>query len=92
MFNAYLGVDPLTGKSKRTTRRGFKTQKEAKLALAQLQLAVESQGFAKQDYSTFKDVYELWFAQYKNTVKKASIQRVRYVFTEQILPILANLK
>ncbi|EIA18756.1 hypothetical protein KKC_16164, partial [Listeria fleischmannii subsp. coloradonensis] len=24
MFNIYLGVDPLTGKKKRTTRRGFK--------------------------------------------------------------------
>ncbi|EOX2929186.1 Arm DNA-binding domain-containing protein [Enterococcus faecalis] len=33
MFNAYLGIDPLTGKSKRTTRRGFKTQKEANLLL-----------------------------------------------------------
>lgn len=30
MLQAYLGVDPFTGKQKRTTRRGFKTQKEAK--------------------------------------------------------------
>ena len=92
MFNAYLGIDPLTGKPKRTTRRGFKKPKDAKLALAKLQLEVESQGFSKQDYSTFKDVYELWFAQYKNTVKKSSVQRVTYVFNEQILPIFGKLK
>lgn len=29
MLQAYLGVDPFNGKQKRTTRRGFKTQKEA---------------------------------------------------------------
>lgn len=92
MFNAYLGVDPLTGKSKRTTRRGFRTQKEAKLALAELQLEVESQGFSKQDYSTFKDVYELWFAQYKNTVKASSAERVSRYFDRQILPAFGKLK
>jgi len=32
MLQAYLGVDPFTGKQRRTTRRGFKTQKEAKKA------------------------------------------------------------
>mgnify|MGYP002648803493 CR=1 FL=1 len=30
MFVAYLGVDPITRKQKRTTRRGFKTEREAK--------------------------------------------------------------
>jgi len=38
MFQIYLGVDPISGKKKRTTKRGFKTQQEAKLALARLQL------------------------------------------------------
>lgn len=92
MFNAYLGVDPLTGKPKRTTRRGFKKPKDAKLALAQLQLEVESQGFIKQDYSTFKDVYELWFAQYKNTVKPPSVHRVNTYFKKHILPVFGDLK
>lgn len=92
MFNAYLGIDPLTGKSKRTTRRGFRTQKEAKLALAQLQLEIESGGFVKQDYSRFKDVYKLWYAQYVNSVKKSTAQRVEYYFVKQILPIFGELK
>ena len=29
MFVAYLGTDPITGKQKRTTRRGFKTERES---------------------------------------------------------------
>ncbi|MDL4975429.1 Arm DNA-binding domain-containing protein, partial [Enterococcus faecalis] len=35
-FKTYLGTDPLTGKKKYTTKRGFRTQKEAKIALARL--------------------------------------------------------
>ena len=85
-FNVYLGIDPLTGKSKRTTRRGFKTQKEAKLALAQLQLEVESSSFNKNDYRLFEDIYKLWFEQYKRSVKETSAQRVKQFFDRQILP------
>ena len=92
MFQAYLGVDPLTGKKKRTTRRGFKTQKEAKLALAQLQLEIESNSFSKQDYSTFEEVYELWFANYKHTVKESSAQRVQYLFKNQILSKFGHMR
>ncbi|MEO1772499.1 site-specific integrase [Candidatus Enterococcus ferrettii] len=91
-FNAYLGVDPLTGKKKRTTRRGFRTQKEAKLALAKLQLEIEDVGFTKQDFSTYKDVYELWFAQYVNTVKPTSSERVERYFDHQILPAFGSMK
>ena len=36
MLKTYLGVDPLTGKQKRTTRRGFKSKKEAKQASCNL--------------------------------------------------------
>ncbi|MEM5672805.1 Arm DNA-binding domain-containing protein [Bacillus cereus] len=27
-FQIYIGIDPLTGKQQRTTRRGFKTKKK----------------------------------------------------------------
>lgn len=92
MFNTYLGIDPLTGKSKRTTRRGFKTPKEAKLALAQLQLEYENNDFVKQDYSTFKQIYELWFEQYKNTVKDTTAYRIERFFTKQIIPAFGDKK
>lgn len=38
MFSVYLGMDELTGKVKTTTRRGFQTQKEARLAMSKLLL------------------------------------------------------
>lgn len=92
MFNAYLGVDPVTGKSRRTTRRGFRTQKEAKLALSRLELEVDSKGFVKQNYSTFKDVYELWYAQYVNTVKPITAYHTERMFRLHILPEFGNIK
>jgi len=92
MFNAYLGVDPVTGKSRRTTRRGFRTQKEAKLALSRLELEVDSKGFVKQNYSTFKDVYELWYAQYVNTVKPITAGHTERMFRLHILPEFGNIK
>ncbi|MFO4982199.1 Arm DNA-binding domain-containing protein [Salmonella enterica subsp. enterica serovar 1,4,[5],12:i:-] len=72
MFNAYLGIDPLTGKSKRTTKRRFRTQKKAKFA--QLQTEIDRGNFIKQDYSLFKDVYELWYDQYVNAIKPSSAE------------------
>lgn len=92
MFNAYLGVDPSTGKSRRTTRRGFRTQKEAKLALSRLELEIDTKGFSKQNYSTFKDVYELWYTQYINTVKPITASHTERMFRLHILPKLGDIK
>lgn len=52
MFVAYLGIDPITGKQKRTTRRGFKTEREAKIAEARLQREVSQNGFLNNDITT----------------------------------------
>ncbi|USJ69361.1 Arm DNA-binding domain-containing protein [Staphylococcus pseudintermedius] len=52
MFVAYLGTDPITGKQKRTTRRGFKTEREAKIAEARLQREVSQNGFLNNDITT----------------------------------------
>lgn len=78
MLQAYLGVDPFTGKQKRTTRRGFKTQKEAKKAERELLLSVEENGFT--DYSskpTFKEVADLWLDSYETTVKPTTYQNTK---------------
>ncbi|MBO0456014.1 site-specific integrase [Enterococcus hulanensis] len=79
-FQAYLGVDPVTGKSTKTTRRNFKTQKEAQRELIRLQVEFEKKGLVKQDTSTFKEIYELWYENYKRTVKEStSIATERYM-------------
>nr|WP_235715719.1 Arm DNA-binding domain-containing protein [Halalkalibacter hemicellulosilyticus] len=51
---AYLSKDPLTGKKKRTTRQGFKTKKEAKVALSKLLVEVDELGLRQNEQMTFQ--------------------------------------
>lgn len=91
-FNAYLGIDPATGKPKRTTRRGFKTQKEAKLALSRLEIDVDTHGLQIRSYGTFNEVYDVWFKQYKTTVKPITAAHTERMFRLHILPELGHIK
>ena len=78
MLQAYLGVDPFTGKQKRTTRRGFKTQKEAKKAERELLLSIEENGFTDHSSKpTFKEVANLWLESYETTVKPTTYQNTK---------------
>ncbi|HIY57994.1 MAG TPA: site-specific integrase [Candidatus Tetragenococcus pullicola] len=86
-FSVYLGVDEKTGKKKRTTRRGFPSKKEAKLALARLELGEdtpESKSYKK--YTTFKDVYEMWLPIYSSKVSDATLFNTKNFFKNYILP------
>ncbi|REH77511.1 site-specific integrase [Staphylococcus felis] len=85
MFVAYLGTDPITGKQKRTTRRGFNTERDAKIAEARLQTEVDKNGFLNNDITTFEEVYKLWLEQYENTVRESTYQRVLTLFDTAIL-------
>ncbi|MGN4127240.1 tyrosine-type recombinase/integrase [Lysinibacillus sphaericus] len=85
-FQLYVGVDPLTGKEQRTTRRGFKTKKEAALELARLNLEIDKGTFRKRTAETFNDVYELWIEQYKNTVEASTFVKTTGIFKNHILP------
>lgn len=82
LFQTYLGIDPATGKERRTTRRGFKTQKEAKQAERNLLLDVEENGLPSGERSqlsnpTFKELSDLWLENYKTTVKPSTFENVR---------------
>lgn len=78
MLQAYLGVDPFSGKQRRTTRRGFKTQKEAKKAERELLLSVEENGFTDHSSKpTFKEVADLWLESYETTVKPTTYQNTK---------------
>lgn len=78
MLQAYLGVDPFTGKQRRTTRRGFKTQKEAKKAERELLLSVEENGFTDNSSKpTFKEVADMWLESYETTVKPTTYQNTK---------------
>lgn len=93
LIKCYMGLDSLTGKRITTTRRGFKTQKEASLAEARLKLEYEEKTFnAKNSKYTFQQIYELFLVEHKNTVKSGTYATtVRYAKLH-ILPKIANKK
>lgn len=93
MLQAYLGVDPVTKKEKRTTRRGFKTIKEAKKAERDLLLSVEENGFSSSDSeTTFKEIASLWFESYQNTVKPTTAENLKIKLDTMIEDYFKNIK
>ncbi|KAF1295091.1 integrase [Enterococcus sp. JM4C] len=94
LFQTYLGVDPVTGKEKRTTRRNFATKKDAQLALAKLVVETEKNGLheSSKKIKTFKILYELWFEQHKKDIKPTTEQRIKIYFDNHILKKLGKMK
>ena len=90
MFRLYIGKDPLTGKDKQTTRRGFDSPKLAKLALARLEIELADRGYTKNERVTFEDVYKEYFPQYKNTVKESTWVKTEQMYRNHVLPIFGN--
>ncbi|MBL1223706.1 site-specific integrase [Enterococcus sp. BWR-S5] len=93
MFKKYLGVDPVTGKQKETTRRGFASKKEAKLALSRLEVEV-SEGYLQiKKNMSFYDAFEVWFNEvYKFKVKESTYWNTKLIFDKHILPVFGSLK
>lgn len=82
LFQTYLGIDPATGKERRTTRRGFKTMKEAKQAERNLLLDVEENGLPSNQSDgfqdpTFEELAQLWLENYRTTVKPSTFENVQ---------------
>lgn len=84
-FPVYLGVDPLTGKQKRTTKRGFKTRKDAELALARIKLDVAKGTYQQERAETYQEVYDLWVVQYEKTVEESTFVKTTGIFKNHIL-------
>lgn len=91
-FQVYIGTDELTGKQLRTTRRGFQTKKEAKLALACIKIQIAKGEFRKEKVETFQDVYNLWLLQYENSVEESTYVKTTTLFNTHILPSIGEFK
>lgn len=91
-FQVYLGVDYVTGKEIRTTRRGFETKKKAQKKLNELLVEFENKGQLKSNVTLFKEVYELWFKNYERSVKESTKLMTKKHFEKHILPIFGDLK
>lgn len=92
LFKAYLGADPLTGKYKYTTRRGFKTKKEAEKAYRELIYEFDKGLLPSSSSQTYQDIYDLWIEAYKATVKESTLQKTISMFKNHILPAFGHLK
>lgn len=93
MFNAYLGMDPLTGKKKRTTRRNFKTKAAAKKELKKIVYDASIGKTKKKEINlTFQQVYEEWFDTYKNTVQDSTWYKRQRMFETRLLPEFGKYK
>ena len=93
MYQTYLGVDPATGKPRKTTRRGFATKKEAALSLSRLKYEIKENGLTKVNHDTFEEIYLLWFdSAYVNTVKESTYVKTKEMFRVHILPAFGSMK
>lgn len=92
LFQAYIGIDEVTGEKKFTTRRGFKTKKEAQATLNRLLVDIEANGFHQTKITTFQQLYEQWLPIYKNTVKPSTYASTLTVFDLYILPKFQHMK
>lgn len=90
-FRVYLGLDNLTGKQIEVIRKGFKTRKEASLVEARVKLEYENSSFSRKTKNyKFKDVYELFLIEHKNTVKPGTYATTKRYANLHILPKIGN--
>lgn len=91
MLSLYLGKDPITNKEKRTTRRGLKSMREAKILEAKLRMEVQNEGYINNDITYLSELYPLWLEQYRLTVKESTLRNVIFKFKACILPLFENI-
>lgn len=89
-FQAYLGINPNTGKPVKTTRRNFKTQREAGLALAALQTSFENELSKKEKPKTYEEVYDIWMIEYEKTVRSSTLLKTKRIFKNHVLDALGD--
>lgn len=94
MFKVYLGISPYTGEQVHTTRRGFKTRREANIELSRLKTNwlddLEKQMLEKKKKKTYSEIYDLWIEEYKTTVKESTLYKTEQLFKNHIIPAFGD--
>ncbi|OMC95952.1 site-specific integrase [Paenibacillus odorifer] len=93
LYKYYGEINPNTGKKKPSTKRGFKTKKEAQLDAAQIEKEVAEGSFVTQDKTTtFQQVYEQWYETNSPNFKPSTKKAVLSKFKRQLLPHFGAIK
>ncbi|MEK5108180.1 site-specific integrase [Cytobacillus sp. FSL K6-0129] len=91
MFKLIIGIDPGTGKKVMTTRRGFKTKKEAQAAYMKLKQEIDS-GLLSKQALLFEDIFKEWWDIHSKTIKPSTKYSKLSKFDKHILPRFGKLK
>lgn len=93
MYKYYSSIDPLTGKKKPSTKRGFNTKREAQLHAAQAEQEIANGTFVEESKAeTFNNVYLQWFATHSPTLKPSTRKTTKQKIEKHLLPFLGKLK
>lgn len=93
LYKYYGAINPETGKRRQSTKRGFRTKKEAQLDAAQTEKEVADGSFVAQDRNmTFEEVYKQWYALNSPNFKPSTKKAVQSKFKQQILPHFGKIK
>jgi len=88
-----IGKDPKTGKRKQKKKSGFRTKKEAEVAVAILKNEINQGLYVKESDVTFEDFAKEWLSLYEGTGRvKESTVRVRSHEIKRLLDYFAKLK
>lgn len=87
LYKVYLGIDPATGKKKRTTVRGFRTKTDAKNAAKEAEYMASIGNLeVKKETFLLKDYLNEWITKYKTGVKEGTMIVHRYNVNHYIIP------
>ena len=78
-FKTYVGINKENGKAIKVTRQGFNTRKEAEAAKTKIKADgakdVANKRYFESNKKTVQEVYDIWFAIYKDNVRGSSANR-----------------
>ncbi|WP_273125271.1 site-specific integrase [Bacillus weihaiensis] len=92
LFKIDIGKDPESGGRLTTTRRGFKTKKEAQQSALKLKQEISNGLSLNSNDLTYKEVFEQWFSNHSKTIKASTKKSIESKFNKHILPRFGQLK
>ncbi|KYD11044.1 site-specific integrase [Heyndrickxia sporothermodurans] len=92
LFKLDTGINPETGKRQTTTRRGFKTKKEAQAVAAKLEQEIANGILINNNNLTYSEVFDQWFSNHSKTIKISTKKSIESKFKKHILPRFGKLK
>lgn len=91
-FTVYAGKDETTGKSIIIRKQGFKTLKQAKQALLNVQQAILNGDYLpiSEKRLTYKELFGEWWALYEKSVKQSTAYSCKMQFRVHVLPYFGS--